>query len=142
VIVLDANLLIYSYNRGSAQHAKARHWLEETFLGAESVGLPWQSIAAFVRIMTDVRLPGEHLTVPAAVEIVNAWLDQGIVRALTPGEDHWSLFRQMVVEGQAAGSLVSDAQIAALTVEYGGVLHTTDRDFARFPALRWKNPLN
>jgi toxin-antitoxin system PIN domain toxin len=141
VIVVDTNLLIYAYNSGSTHHAKARRWLEHTLSGSESVGLPWQSIAAFVRIMTDVRLPAEHLTALAAVEVVNGWLDQAIVRLLTPGEDHWSLFRQMVLDGQAAGSLVSDAQIAALTIEYGGVLYTTDRDFARFPGLRWRNPL-
>jgi hypothetical protein len=61
---------------------------------------------------------------------------------IAPGEDRWPLFRQMIVEGQASGPLITDAQLAALTIEYGGVLHTTDRDFARFPGLRWKNPLS
>jgi len=61
---------------------------------------------------------------------------------LTPGDDHWLLLRRMIVEGQASGPLVSDAQLAALTIEYGGVLPTTDRDFARFPGLRWKHPLS
>jgi len=63
------------------------------------------------------------------------------VRVLPPSDEHWTLFRQMMVEGQARGPLVSDAQLAALTIEYGGVLQTTDRDFARFPGLRWQNPL-
>lgn len=141
MIVIDANLLIYSYNSGSVRHTQAREWLEEVLSSTEVVGLPWQSIAAFVRIMTDPRLPGERFTVHEAAEIVNLWLDQSIVRVLTPGDDHWALFRRLVVEGEAFGPLVSDAQIAALTVEYGGVLYTTDRDFARFPGLRWKNPL-
>ncbi len=86
MIVVDTNLLIYAYNSGSTHHAKARQWLEHTLSGSESVGLPWQSTAAFVRIMTDVRLPAEHLTALAAVEVVNGWLDQAIVRPLTPGE--------------------------------------------------------
>jgi predicted nucleic acid-binding protein len=73
---------------------------------------------------------------------VDQWLVQPNVRVLTPGDDHWLLLRRMIVEGQASGPLVSDAQLAALTIEYGGVLHTTDRDFARFPGLRWKNPLS
>jgi hypothetical protein len=60
---------------------------------------------------------------------------------LIPGDHYWPLFRRMLIEGQASGALVSDAEIAALTLEYGGVLHTADRDFARFPGLRWKNPL-
>lgn len=142
MIVIDANLLIYSYNSGAARHVKAREWLEETLSGEEVVGLPWQSIAAFVRIMTDPRLPGQRFTAPEAVEVVAGWLNQATVRVLTPGEVHWAVFRRMVVEGQASGPLVTDAQIAALTVEYGGVLHTTDRDFARFPGLRWVNPLS
>ena len=141
MIVIDANLLIYSYNSGSLRHTKAREWLERVLSGTEAVGLPWQSIAAFVRIMTDPRLPGERFTVHEAAEVVNRWLDQPIVRVLTPGDDHWTLFRRMVVEGEAFGPLITDAQIAALTVEYGGVLYTTDRDFARFPRLRWENPL-
>jgi len=62
-------------------------------------------------------------------------------RVLTPGERHWSLLRRMLLDGQARGPMATDAQLAALTIEYGGVLHTTDRDFARFPGLRWVNPL-
>lgn len=141
MIVPDANLLIYAYNSGSARHSMAREWLEQTLSGVEPVGLPWQSIAAFLRIMTDSRLPGERLSAAAAVQIVNEWLSQPMVRVLSPGEGHWQLFHRMVVEGQAPGPLVSDAQIAALTIEYGGILYTADRDFARFPGLRRKNPL-
>lgn len=142
MIVLDANLLIYSYNSGSTNHTKARKWLESTLSGVEPVGLPWQSMAAFLRIMTNTRLPGERFTAREATEIVNGWLDQPTLRVLTPGDDHWLLFRRMIVEGEASGPLVSDAHLAALTIEYGGVLHTTDRGFARFPGLRWKNPLS
>jgi toxin-antitoxin system PIN domain toxin len=141
VIVVDANLLLYAYNSGSPRHAKARDWWEEVLSGSEAVGLPWQSIAAFIRITTDPRLPGKHFAAEEAAQIVDSWLQQTIVGALTPGDEHWFRFRSMVVEGQALGALVTHAQIAALTVEYGGVLHTTDRDFARFPGLRWKNPL-
>jgi predicted nucleic acid-binding protein len=68
-------------------------------------------------------------------------MEQPNVRLLPAGEQHWSLLRQMLLEGQARGPSISDADLAALTVEYGGTLHTTDRDFARFPGLRWTNPL-
>jgi len=142
VIVVDANLLIYAYNSGSVRHTKAREWLEGILSGVEIVGLPWQSIAAFTRIMTDPRLPGQQFTALEAVEVVERWLNQAAVRVLTPGQVHWAVFRRMVVEGQASGPLVTDAQIAALTLEFGGVLYTTDRDFARFPELRWVNPLS
>ena len=72
---------------------------------------------------------------------MDEWVSQPNVRMLGPGEQHWSFLRQMMLEGQARGPLVTDAQLAALTIEYGGVLHTTDRDFSRFPGLRWKNPI-
>jgi toxin-antitoxin system PIN domain toxin len=141
VIVLDANLLLYAYDSASAHHTKARAWVEDVFSAAEPVGLPWQTISAFLRIMTSPRLPGERFTVAESVQVVDRWLEQPNVRLLAPGEDHWALFRRMMVEGQAPGPLVSDASLAALTTEFGGVLHTTDRDFARFPGLRWLNPL-
>ncbi len=76
-----------------------------------------------------------------AVEVVDQWLAQPNIRPLAPSDNHWTIFRQMILDGQAPGPLTTDAQLAALTIEYGGVLHTTDRDFSRFPGLRWKNPL-
>jgi toxin-antitoxin system PIN domain toxin len=142
VIVLDANILLYAYDSAASHHGKARIWLQNTLSGSEPVGLPWQSIAAFLRIMTDTRLPGARFTPGEAADIVGQWLELSNVRVLIPGEGHWPLFRRMIVEGQASGALVSDAHLAALTIEYGGVLHTTDRDFARFPGLRWRNPLS
>jgi toxin-antitoxin system PIN domain toxin len=141
VIVLDANILLYAYDSASAHHAKARSWVEGAFSGVEPVGLPWQTVAAFLRIMTNPRLPGARFSLPEAVEIVVRWLEQENVRLLAPGDDHWQLLRKTALEGQAPGPLITDAQLAALTIEYGGVLHTTDRDFARFPGLRWTNPL-
>ncbi len=141
MIILDANILIYAYDSASSLHAKARSWIERVFSGAAPIGVPWQTAGAFLRIMTNPRLPGERFSLAEAVEIVDRWLEQPNVRLLAPGDDHWPLLRQMIVEGQASGALITDAQLAALTIEYGGVLHTTDRDFARFPGLRWKNPL-
>ena len=141
MIVLDANILLYAYDSSSSHHVKARAWVEQAFSDSAPVGLPWQTISAFLRIMTNLRLPGERFTLQEAVEIVDRWLEQPNVRLLAEGEDHWPLFRQLMVEGQASGALVSDAHLAALTLEYGGVLQTTDRDFARFPNLRWANPL-
>jgi uncharacterized protein len=141
VIVLDANVLLYAYDKSSPQHSKARKWLEEVFSGSEPVGLSWQTITAFLRISTNPRLPGERFTLDEAASIVDSWIDLPNVRTLSPGDDHWHLLRRTILEGQATGALISDAQLASLTVEFGGILHTTDRDFARFPGLRWTNPL-
>ena len=112
------------------------------FSQAAPIGLPWQTVGAFLRIITNSRLPGERFGLEEAVQLVDRWLEQPNTRLLAPGDDHWSRLRGMTVDGQASGALVSDAQLAALTIEYGGVLYTTDRDFARFPGLRWINPLS
>jgi len=142
VIVVDANLLIYSYDLDSAHHKKSLSWLEELLSGVEAVGLPWQSVSAFLRVITNRRLSGMRVTLEQAVQVVDEWLQQPNVQILVPADQHWSVLRQMILEGRASGPLVSDAEIAAITIEHGAVLHTTDRDFARFPGLRWKNPLS
>jgi uncharacterized protein len=140
VIVLDANILFYGYSTASPEHQKAKDCLEHLFSGTETVGLPWQTIAAFLRISTNPRLPGARSAAEAAHE-VESWLGQPNVRVVMPGEDHWRVLRQLIFEGQAFGPLVSDAQIAALAIENGAILYSSDRDFARFPGLRWVNPL-
>ena len=141
MIVLDANLLLYAYDAGSPLHERARSWIEQVFSGEELIGLPWQTVAAFLRVITNPKLRGDRCTVEEATAIVDQWLAQPNVRLLGPGERHWSILRRAMVEGQVRGPLITDAQLAALAIEYGGVLHTTDRDFTRFPGLRWTNPV-
>jgi uncharacterized protein len=142
MIVLDANILLYAYDASSLKHKQARAWLERVFSEDEIVGVPWQSISAFLRVITNPNLPGQRFTCEEGVKLVDQWLEQPNVRLLVAGEEHWPLLRDMIVSGQARGPMVSDAQLAALTLEYGGVLYSTDRDFARFPKLRWSNPLD
>lgn len=141
MIVIDANLLIYSYDTDSPHHPKSSAWIERMLSGGEAVGLSWRTIAAFLRVVTNRRLPGKRVALENAVDTVQEWLERPNVRILVPGDIHWSLLRRMILEGGASGPLISDAQLAALTIEHGGVLYTADRDFARFPSLRWTNPL-
>jgi len=141
MIVPDANLLLYAYDSTATQHIRAAKWLERTLSGTELVGLPWQCIAAFLRISTNTTLPGQRYTPEEACKIIESWLGQPQVMPLSPDAHHWSHLQRSIIDGQARGPLVSDAQLAALTIEHGGVLHTTDRDFSRFPGLRWINPL-
>jgi toxin-antitoxin system PIN domain toxin len=140
MIVLDANILLYAYDRTAVLHKKARRWVERIFSSSEPVAIPLRTVSAFLRILTNPRLPGERFTMEEAVQTVDRWLEQPNVRLIVPGEQHWPFLRQMLLEGQVQGPLVTDAQLAALTLECGGVLYSTDRDFARFPGLRWKNP--
>lgn len=141
MIVLDANILLYAYDTESPQHRPARAYLEKIFSATDPVGIPIQSASAFLRIMTQPGLRHGRFSLQEAVEIVEEWLSLPQVRLLTPGERHWTVFRRMLLEGHASGRLVTDAQIAAITLEFGGELQTNDRDFARFPGLRWTNPL-
>jgi uncharacterized protein len=141
MIVLDANLLLYAYDSRSDKHERARQWVERVFSEEMVVGLPWQTVAAFIRIATNPRIPGQRFTLDQAVEVVDQWLKQPNVLLLAPGDQHWSFLRKQLIAGQARGPLTTDAQLAALTIEHGGVLHTTDRGFGRFAELRWTNPI-
>lgn len=142
MIVPDTNLLLYAYDLGSARHGEAQAWLDAVFDGEEIVGLPWQVIWAFIRISTNPRIAVESYGLEQALAIVDGWMRLRHVKLLLPGERHWQLLKKMLVEGQVRGGGVTDAELAALTIEHGGVLHSTDRDFARFPGLRWANPLS
>lgn len=141
MIVPDANLLIYAYDSKSDLQPRARRWLEQILSGSDTVGLTWLSIGAFLRISTNLKLGRSQLPVVAATRLIDTWLARRVVRVLAPGDRHWTLFKEMLIVGQVQGPNTTDAQLAALTVEYGGVLHTADRDFARFPGLHWVNPL-
>lgn len=141
MIVLDVNLLLYAYDSKSPEHKRARAWIEEAFSREEIIGLPWQTIVAFIRIMTYPGPAGERFTTKGVLAIVDRWTEMPQVRILAEGEDHWPLLRSLLVKGDVRGKLTMDASVAALTIAHGGTLYTNDRDFARFPALRWVNPL-
>lgn len=141
MIVLDANVLIYAYNASTPIHPRARKFVQEVLSGPEPVGLPWQSVYAFLRILTNRNLRGNRLTMEEATAIIGELMTLPPVHMLAPGDRHWAYFRRMLIDGAVTGPLTTDAQLAALTMENGGVLYTTDRDFARFPGLKWINPL-
>ena len=141
MIVIDANILLYAYDVNAPMHQPASRYLEQTFSAPASVGIPLQSVLAFLRIGTQRGALRAPYSVAEAVAFVDGWLALPQVRLLIPGDRHWTILQRVLIEGHAEGRLVTDAQIAAITIEYGGELHTCDRGFARFPGLRWKNPL-
>lgn len=141
MILIDANLLIYSHNAEASQHTRARIWLEATVSGADPVRLAWESILAFLRITTDGRVLAHPRSMNEVASIVAEWLARPNVDVLSPTTRHWTILRDLLDRGQVRGPLVSDTHLAALAIEHGATLCTTDRDFARFPGLKWMNPL-
>jgi len=139
--LLDANLLIYAVNRDSPQHAKAKVWLEKSLTAEEPVAFSWVVILAFVRLTTRPGIFSKHLSPDQSFGILADWLDQPAARIVDPGPRHFSILRGLLVPIGTAGNLSSDAHLAALAIEQNAELCSFDNDFARFPGLRWKNPL-
>lgn len=141
MIIVDANLLLYAYNPSAPQHDRARAWLEEVLSGTEPVALPWSVVLAFLRIGTNPRAFPQPLSMAEAVAIVSEWFAQPVVRAIDPTDRHWTLLATLLPGAQVKGPLVTDAHLATLAIEYGATLCSTDGDFARFPQVRWRNPI-
>lgn len=139
-ILLDANLLLWAHHRQFAQHEPARAWLAETLTTVPVVGIPWPSIVAFARISTSPRALERPLEPPAARGVIDGWLARPNVSTPVPTERHAALFGDLFVRGRASGNHTTDAHLAALAVEWGLVLVSADRDFARYPGLRWQDP--
>jgi toxin-antitoxin system PIN domain toxin len=142
LLLIDANLLVYAYHTQSAEHVASRQWLEAALSGTEPVRLAWVTIWAFLRISTNSRVFKRPLSPGEAGGAVAAWLDQPNVSVIEPAECHWDILRELVRKGQASGPLIMDAALAAIAIENGATLCTADRDFARFPGLKWINPLD
>jgi uncharacterized protein len=140
LILVDANVLLYAYQPRSEFHERCRAWVEEAFSGEEPVCLAWVTILAFIRISTNPRIFEQPLLGAEAAEAVSSWLERPSLSVLEAGERCWEILRQLLVEAQVSGPLVMDAFLAALAIENGATLVTTDRDFARFPNLKVRNP--
>lgn len=141
--LLDANVLLYAYNADAPHHAAYRSWLESAFNDPdEIVALPWQTILAFVRIVTNRRAVSNPLTSETACKIVSRWLARANVITVGYGERFWQLFSEQVSAAKASGPLMTDAALAAIALEQGATLYSTDADFRRFPALKVVDPLH
>ncbi len=141
MILVDANLLIYAYHPRAEDHEKSRAWLEAALSGPGLVRFAWLTLWAFLRVTTNPRVFERPLSPAEAEGAISSWLAQPAAGILAPGERHWDILCSLVREGQAAGPLVMDAVLAAIALEHGATLCTTDRDFSRFSRLRWTNPL-
>lgn len=140
-MLLDANVLLYAVDRRSPFHPAAADWLTERLNGPRRVGLPWQSLTAFLRISTHPRATASPLQPDDALRFVDDWLAADVVWVPVPGPRHGTLLADLIRRHQLRGNLISDAHLAALALEHGLTLVSADSDFARFPELSWTNPL-
>jgi toxin-antitoxin system PIN domain toxin len=141
VILVDANILVYAHVQSLALHERARDWLDQHLNGSARVGLPWASLLAFLRLVTNPRVFERPEPITDAWHQVGEWLGCGTVWVPHPGERHPELFGRLLAIPGAHANLVPDAHLAALAMEHGLALCSTDGDFGRFPGLRWLNPL-
>ncbi len=140
-VLIDANLLIWAHHRQFPHHEQARRWLAQTLSATPIVGIPWPSMLAFLRISSHPRALERPLAVETAWEVANGWLARPNVRIPVPTERHRDVFDRMLLGGRATADHTTDAHLAALAIEWGMELQSADRDFARYPGLRWVDPL-
>ncbi|MBI4866354.1 MAG: PIN domain-containing protein [Candidatus Wallbacteria bacterium] len=140
MILVDANLLVYAHISSFSQHEAAHRWLDERLNGTAQVGIPWPSVLAFVRIVSNPRVFERALSVREAWRQASAWLDCPSVWTPAPTDRHREVLHPLL-EDVGRATLIPDAHLAALAVEHGLTLCSTDGDFARFRGLRWVNPL-
>jgi len=141
VILVDANLLVYAHVASFPRHAAAREWLDAQLNGTNRVGLPWPSLLAFLRLVSNPRVFERAEPIADAWAQVKAWLGCDAAWIPQPGEGHAALLGELLALPGVHANLVPDAHLAVLAIEHGLVLCSTDSDFARFPRLRWTNPL-
>ena len=140
-MLLDANLLLYAVNSRAEQHERAASWLSEQLNGAVRVGFPWQSIVAFLRISSDPRAFQRPLDPGLGWDRVTDWLAAPVAWVPEPGPEYRRILGELIRAYDIRGNLIPDAALAALAIDHGVSLVSTDTDFARFRELRWENPL-
>jgi toxin-antitoxin system PIN domain toxin len=142
MILVDANLLLYAANHAAPEHERARVWLDGRLNGSVAVGLPWPSLLAFVRLATNPVVVRHPVTSAQAWRQVEEWLTCEPAWMPVPGDAHRRIVGGFLEARWMTSRLVPDAHLAALAIEHGLTLQSTDGDFARFPGLKWENPLS
>ena len=140
-MILDANLLLYARNSADPRHERASDVVEKALNGPRRVGLPWQTLTAFLRIATHPRVFPAPLSADAAAQQVEEWLAAPSAWVPVPTPRHDEVLLPLLRQQRITGPLVSDAHLAALALEHGVEIWSTDADFARFDGLAWHDPL-
>lgn len=141
MILVDANLLLYATNHSAAEHEPARTWLDLQLNGTARVGLPWPSLLAFARLASNPVVVRDAVTPAVAWRQIEEWLARECAWIPLPGARHTEILGELLKGPLMTSRLVGDAYLAALSIEHGLTLCSTDGDFAKFPGLTWRNPL-
>jgi toxin-antitoxin system PIN domain toxin len=141
MILVDVNVLIYAFREAAPGHARYRDWLREQITRPEAFGVSELVLSGVIRVLTHPAVFAPPAPLRNALEFAAALRDQPNCVLLQPGNRHWEIFADLCAKSNAKGNLVADAYHAALAIEHGCEWITTDRDYARFPGLRWRHPL-
>lgn len=139
--LIDLNVFVYAIDESSTRHEAARDWTQDALSGPGTIGLAWNVLLGFLRLSTHAAVFKNPLTVIQAVDLVDSWLAQPCTTVVQPTARHASVLRELLVPLGTGGNLTSDAHLAALAIEHGAELCSTDADFSRFPGVRWTDPL-
>jgi uncharacterized protein len=140
MILPDVNVLIYAFRQDVPQHSICRPWLNSLVEGDTRFGVSPLTLGALVRITTNPRAYREPSTIEEAFAFCENLLGQPHCQTVEPGERHWEIFKRLCIDTATRGSRVTDAWYAALSIEWGCEWITLDRDYARFPGLKWRAP--
>lgn len=141
MILVDANLLVYSFSSAMPEHAAALPWLEGQFAARERLALPWESVNAFLRLVTNPRVFPKPVTPLTAWTQVEDWLHHPGTWVPVPTDQHASIMGELYHGGSFAANDVPDVHLAALAISHGLRLASHDAGFARFGGLRWFDPI-
>jgi toxin-antitoxin system PIN domain toxin len=142
VVLVDVNILVYASRADSPEHEPYRAWVEKTVARPDPFAVAVGTLSAFLRLVTNPRIFPVPTPLDQAVAFVRALRDQPNCVLLAPGPRHLELFLDLCLRAKATAKLVPDAELAALAIENGCELVSADRDFARFPDLGWRHPLD
>ncbi len=138
--LVDANVLLYAVNESSPHNEPARDWLDRALASDETIGLPWTSLLAFIRLATHPAVFPHPLQLDDALRVVRLWLAAPSAIPVGPGDRHVAILSGLLASSGTGGNLVTDAHLAALAIEHDATLVSFDRDFGRFDGLAWELP--
>ena len=140
MILIDVNILVYAHRADAPHHASMRKWLEDVVNGDQAYGVSDLVLSGFLRIVTHTAVFNPPSSIEDALKFCSEVRDQPHCVHVAPGLRHWEIFTELCKTAGAKGNLVPDTYLAALALESGSEWITTDRDYGRFPKLRWRHP--